>query len=274
MDGLPESAIGRGDPLTPEGRDKLFESKGPSVIMSTDDPAFVGHTSDPKFNPPNRVAGADDDVVFSEAERCVEHPDCMVVTTQLAVPLSPEAPSAARGLGLPSWQLPEAPSRTHDPGYETPSRTVDAAPLTPTITPEWPEPGWGTAMDEARQARSPGSGGPFWDASRDVADWDEAGLLRRPYAIIEDMGSLFRELYDDVMEATYRLRSGALKYLCRAIALVFGVVLFGLLIVGGVGVVLVVWLLKASAKAESIYWADRTIRSSRYVSTTGKETNR
>ena len=111
LDGLPESAIGVGPDLS-------------------DAVSFRGHTSDPTFNPPNRVAGPDDEVVFSEAVACKEHADCMVVESSI----------------------------TSDPGYEPPSRTIDAAPITPTITPQWPEPGWGTAMDEVA-----GAAGPFWD---------------------------------------------------------------------------------------------------------------
>ena len=201
LDGLPESAIGVGPDLS-------------------DAVSFRGHTSDPTFNPPNRVAGPDDEVVFSEAVACKEHADCMVVESSI----------------------------TSDPGYEPPSHTIDAAPITLTITPQWPEPGWGTAMDEVA-----GAAGPFWDSSYDPADEEWPGTSRRPYAIIEDMRSLFLGLYDDGMGATAMLRSASAMFACRAIALVFCGVIFGLLSVGAVGVVLAVWLLKAFDKVEAVY---------------------
>jgi len=205
--------------------------------------AFVGHTSDPDFNPPDRKSGPDNEVVFSEAVTCTEHEDCMTVTTQLG----------------------SDTSRTNDPGYEPPSRTADENPngigVTPTYVPPPFEP---VSFD--------GAGGLYWDIPDAVlAGSDEP--LDRPYAIIEDMGTLFRELIDDVLDATAKLRSAALRYACRLIAGVFGVVIFGLLIVGGVGVVLAVWLFKAMDKAELIYWENREERQHRHSRKTAQRMN-
>ncbi|MCH8242878.1 MAG: hypothetical protein IH897_09735, partial [Planctomycetes bacterium] len=154
LEGLP-------DPLTPEGRDKLFEAKGPSVTMST--AAFAGHTSDPEFSPPDRKAGPDDEVVFSEAETCDEHEGCMKVTTERMSP--PRSPTTGLRLdGLPESAIGRGPL-TNDPGYEAGSLTNDESPdrvpVTQTITPEF------SPLGE----RPADAAGPFWD---DVPPADDA----------------------------------------------------------------------------------------------------
>ncbi len=198
------------------------------------------------------LAEKNGDVVFSGAERCIEHPDCMVVTTQIASQMDSEAHRSR--LHMPGT------SRTNDPGYEpgslTNEQSPDCVPVGQTVTPEWPEPGWGTAMDERDARAGAAERELLLDLPQDVIEGSDEPL-DRPYAIIEDMGTLFRELCDDVLDSTAKLRSAALKWLCRAIASAVAVVIFGLLIVGGVGVVLAVWLFKAMDVLELRYWRAR-----------------
>lgn len=219
LDGLPESAIGCGDPLTPEGRDKLFAAKGPSVTLPTE--AFRGAPPDP--------------LVVTAKAACDEHPDCTMVTTGLD-PRTPLARAMLEG------------GRTSDPGYEPPSRTneesPDCVPIGQTIVPTFEPPG-----------ERPGeAGGPFWDVPPAEVPPDFEGTVYEPYAIIKDMRALYTDFVNDVMDATYKLRSGALKWLCRAIALTFGSVVLSFLVIGAVGVFGAVWLFKALDWAERKYW--------------------
>ncbi len=234
------------DPLTPDGRDRLFATKpgGPVYRVRTTGghappegsakPTPPAHTSDPEFSLPNRTAGPDDEVVFSEAVTCEEHSGCMKVTTEMPVGSDP--------------------SRTSDPGYEPPSRTVEEHPDIASDTPTYSPPDnpyhWIHGDGPAP--------GPFWDLPpADVLEGSERGTIHEPYAIIEDMGSLFRDLCDDAMKTTSKMRSAALRYLCRALALGCGTAILGLLLIGAAGVVWAVWLFRFLDWAELTYWRDR-----------------
>jgi hypothetical protein len=170
-----------------------------------------------------------------------------------ALPDPPEA-------GPPIEYVPNTPlaramlegGLTNGPGYEPQSRTdqesPDCVPVTPTIVPTFEPPG--ERVGEA--------GGPFWDSipPGDVPP-DFEGTIYEPYAIIKDMRALYTDFINDVMDATYKLRSTALKYLCRAIALTFGSVVLSMLVVGALGVFGAVWLFKALDWAEHKYWLSR-----------------
>lgn len=117
----------------------------------------------------------------------------------------------------------------------------------PTKPPEWPDPGHHDG------GYDPGPAGPYWDLPPEVLAGREETLVE-PYAIIEDMEMLFRDLYDDLMDATAKVRSAALKYACRLLVGIFGVVILSLLLIGAVGVVCAVWLFKAMDALELLYW--------------------
>ena len=126
--------------------------------------------------------------------------------------------------------------------------------VTPTYSPP-DDPDSGT-LDPADEFEDDGvASGPFWDAP--IFEIEEDGTLERPYAIIEDMDSLFRDLYGDLMDTTFKMRSAALKWLCRGIAGVIGTVVLTLLLIGGLGVVLAVALSRFLDRAELAYWVGR-----------------
>lgn len=203
------------DLLTPEGRDGLF-ADGFEALPACPDP-----------------------LVVTAKAACDEHPECVMVTTAVD-PLTPLGRAILEG------------GKTSDPGYEPPSRTnessPDCVPITQTYGPEFLPPG-----------ERPGeAGGPFWDGLEfQPADLppDFEGTIYEPYAIIEDMRALYTDFVDDVMDATQKLRSAALRWLCRVIALTLGSVVLILLAVGALGVVGAVGLFRVLDAAEYRYWA-------------------
>lgn len=176
-----------------------------------------------------------DPLVVTAKAACDEHLDCTKVTTEM-VPLAEVPLGFERG-------------RTSDPGYVpgtlTDGSSPDRVPVTPTVSPEFLPPG-----------ERPGeAGGPFWDVPPADLPPDFEGTIHEPYAIIKDMRALYTDFVDDVMDATRKLRSAALRWLCRAIALTLGSVVLSLLAIGAVGVVGAVMLFKALDAAEYRYWA-------------------
>jgi hypothetical protein len=198
-----------------------------------------------------------DPLIVTAKAACDEHLNCTKVTTEMVPPAEvPLGSEAGRMLRTPLARAMLTGGRTSDPGYEPPSRTnessPDCVPVTPTIVPTFEPPG--ERVGEA--------GGPFWDVPLadvppDVMAGREVGTIYEPYAIIKDMRALYTDFVSDVMSATYKLRSSALKWLCRATALTVGSVILSLLLIGALGVVGAVGLFKVLDAAEYRYWAGK-----------------
>ena len=178
------------------------------------------------------------------------------MVTQLTAPLEgyvkPGAPDP------PPPRLTVEAIRTSDIGYEPPSRTDQDHPdcVTGSVS-DYVPPTYSPPDDPDHWIEGYGAdrSGPHWDAPPFEIEDDETSPPR--YAIIEDMGSLFRDLCDDVLETTSKFRSDALKWLCRAIAGAIGTVVLTLLLIGGLGVVLAVGLFRFLDWAELAYWVGR-----------------